>query len=123
MQGQESALEKYRKQCFLHDRTSGMPRTSCPGRNNTIGLLLPSPVILGGKPKWLPLKFGYDYVMRTVSVSAFSTRPPLHTMPWFGQESIKKRKIARDYRIRTLSLHFMAGLQKICWRSTKNGDR
>ena len=28
-----------RKQCFLHDRTAGMPRTSCPGRNNTIGLL------------------------------------------------------------------------------------
>ena len=36
--GKESASEKYRKR-FLHDRTAGMPRTSCPGRNNTIGLL------------------------------------------------------------------------------------
>ena len=39
MLGQESASEKYRKQCFLHDRTAGMPRTSCLGRNNTISLL------------------------------------------------------------------------------------
>ena len=38
MLGQESASEEYRKQRFLHDRTAGMPRTSCPGRNNTIGL-------------------------------------------------------------------------------------
>ena len=29
MLGQESASEKYRKQRFLHDRTAGMPRTSC----------------------------------------------------------------------------------------------
>ena len=39
MLGEESASKKYRKQRFLHDRTAGMPRTSCPGRNNTIGLL------------------------------------------------------------------------------------
>ena len=37
--GKESDSEKYRKQCLLHDQTAGMPRTSCPGRNKTIGLL------------------------------------------------------------------------------------
>ena len=39
MLAQESASEKYRKQSVLHDQTAGMPWTSCPGRNNTIGLL------------------------------------------------------------------------------------
>ena len=33
--GHESASEKYRKQRFLHDRTAGMPRTSCPDRNTS----------------------------------------------------------------------------------------
>ena len=42
--GHESASEKYRKQRFLHDRTAGMPRTSCPDRNNTIGLLVTGPL-------------------------------------------------------------------------------
>ena len=52
MVGHESASEKYRKQCFLHDRTAGMPRTSCPGRNNTIGLLLDQRVAIWSINHW-----------------------------------------------------------------------
>ena len=36
MLGQESASEKCRKQCFLHDQTARMPRTSGPDRSNTL---------------------------------------------------------------------------------------
>ena len=55
-------------------------------------ILPPSPVILwislGGKPKWLPLNFGYHDVMRTGPIKIFIkfisfevTRNPLHPPP------------------------------------------
>ena len=45
----------------------------------TLTILGGSPVILwiskGGKPKWLPLKFGYHDVMRTSPIAYYTSEP------------------------------------------------